>query len=192
MRNSEDGEEVIVAIVGPGETFAEESLLSDPAVHAIGCRSLTPCSLISFDVGRLARLLDEPAFARKLMTTLHRRNQILIDEIEHQALRSATDRLLGFLRREAGNGGRSGRVSLSYPKRTLASRLSIKPETLSRILARLRDCSMLEVDGNDIVLVESSALRDTGGCEDCARRFWGCPGYVAPRQAAAATRARRH
>jgi CRP-like cAMP-binding protein len=184
LRHSAEGEEVIVAIVGPGETFAEEALFEEAPRHSVSCRALTPCSVIGFDAGALAHLLDQPEVLRKLMITLHRRNQILLDEIEQRALQSATDRLLSFLVKETGGGSRGERVALAYPKRTLASRLSIKPETLSRILARLRDCSLLEVDGNEIVLTEPAALRESLECQSCSQRFWGCPGYLARLEAA--------
>lgn len=179
LRHSVDGEEVIVAIVGPGETFSEEVLFLELPRHSVGCRALTRCSVIAFDAGALAGLLDQPSLSRKLITTLHRRNQILLHEIEQRTLQSATDRLLSFLVREASSGERGERVTLAYPKRTLAARLSIKPETLSRILARLRDCSLLELDGNEIVLTQPAALRESLECKSCSRRFWGCPGYLA-------------
>ena len=41
LRHSAEGEEMIVAIVGPGETFAEEVLFLDAPRHSVSCRALT-------------------------------------------------------------------------------------------------------------------------------------------------------
>jgi len=45
------------------------------------------------------------------------------------------------------------------PKRLVASRLSIKPETLSRILARLRERGLVQIDGEHITLLDEPGLR---------------------------------
>ena len=47
----------------------------------------------------------------------------------------------------------------SVPKRLVASRLSIKPETLSRILARLRERGLVQIDGEHITLLDEPGLR---------------------------------
>ncbi|MDY7091885.1 MAG: Crp/Fnr family transcriptional regulator [Acidobacteriota bacterium] len=189
LRHSSDGDEVIVAIVGPGETFADEVLFLEEPRHSVSCRALTPACVISFDRRQFSGLLDSsPQLARKVMATLHRRNQMLLDELEQKTLHSATERLVSFLASEAQGDLCSQRISLSYPKKVLASRLSIKPETLSRILAKLRECSLVEMDGSDIVLNQSTVQREGLSCESCCRRFWGCPGARArAEQAASAT-----
>lgn len=179
LRHSSSGDEVIVTIVGPGETFEDETVLLDDPRRAVSCRALTASRLLCFDRELFSRLVDEsPRLARQLLLLLHRRNQMLLDEIEQKTLQSATERLMAFLVREATDT-RSPRVSLTYPKRVLAARLSIKPETLSRIFSKLQKCDLLDIEGNEITLVQPAALREGLSCETCCRRFWGCPGAVA-------------
>jgi DNA-binding Lrp family transcriptional regulator len=50
-------------------------------------------------------------------------------------------------------------VRLTAPKQVIASRLGMKPETLSRILARLTERGLIENRGEEIRLLDLSALQ---------------------------------
>ena len=50
-------------------------------------------------------------------------------------------------------------IHLSTPKNIIASRLSIKPETFSRILLQLSKQGLIEINGNDITLLDVDGLR---------------------------------
>jgi len=67
-------------------------------------------------------------------------------------------------------------VQLAVPKATLASHLSIQPETLSRALAKLRDCNYLREEGANLVLDAPEHLLAELACARCSLRAWGCPG----------------
>jgi len=171
LRETADGEELIVALLGPGELFGEELCFLDGAVHPLSARTLGPCRIATFDARRFRRLLDrEPSLLGKLLQTAHRRNVLLIEELESATVRSASERLLSYLeRRTAGST-----EPLRIPKHVLASRLAIRPETLSRILARLKARQRLhEVDGC-LLLAGPAASEEL--CPTCPARFWGCPG----------------
>lgn len=177
LRHSAEGDEFIVAIVGPGELFAEDLVVLDEARHTTSARTLGPCQVAAFDRRRFRRLLErEPQLLHKLLHTLHRRNTILLDELERVTTRSASERLVAFLEAQAAGGATA---SLRIPKRVLASKLSIRPETLSRVLGRLKQCRRIhEVDGCILLTDAQDGL--CAGCEDCPARLWGCPG---PRRA---------
>ena len=49
---------------------------------------------------------------------------------------------------------------LDIPKQTLASRLSVKPETLSRIFRRLTEAGVVTIDGNSITILDRDRLMD--------------------------------
>lgn len=169
LRETEEGDELIVAIVGRGEIFGEDLAVAEEPVHLLSARTLGPCRVAEFDLARFRALLDrEPALLRKLFQTVQRRNTLLLDELEAASVRSASDRLLAFLERHASA------EPLRMPKNVLAARLGMRPETLSRVLSRLKACHRLrDVDGC------LQALRpdgdDPGPCAACPAR-WGCPG----------------
>jgi CRP-like cAMP-binding protein len=174
LRHSEEGDEFIVAIVGPGELFAEDLIFLDEPRHLLSARALGPCQVLEFDRRELSGVLDrDPALLHKLLHTLHRRTAMLLDEIERVTVRSATERLMAFLESQAAV---SAAVPLRIPKRVLASRLSIRPETLSRILGRLKECRRVEEADGCLVLTAPRSADCDEGCALCPARTWGCPG----------------
>ncbi len=54
--------------------------------------------------------------------------------------------------------GESGVVTLDVPKRLIASKLGIQPETFSRILHRLIDSGMIAVQRRRIEILDSKGL----------------------------------
>lgn len=181
LRNSETGDEVIVALVGPGELFGEDLVLVEEACHPLSARALSLCRIAEIDKERLRLLAErDPRLLRRLLLTLQRRNSILLDEIESLTIQSASERLLAFLEsRPSAAAGEPLRIS----KRVLASRLAIRPETLSRILGQLKACDRIrEVDGCLMPIAEGS----TSPCAICPARLWGCPGPKSDRELATA------
>jgi len=61
----------------------------------------------------------------KLAATMHRRNGLLLDELERISVQDAGQRPISFLESQAAEEG----MPLRFPKRILAARLSIRPET---------------------------------------------------------------
>lgn len=183
VRHSVQGEELIVALVGPGELFEEDLVLVDYARHPVSARPLGRCRLARFDRRSIRRLLPhQPELVLKLAETLQRRNALLLEEIERRTVQDAEQRLVSFLASRNAATGKG--LPLRFPKRVLASRLSIRPETLSRVLARLKGCDRLhEADGALVLAPEDG---EPGACEGCpAAKMWGCPG---PRPDGAAAR----
>lgn len=173
LRHTEKGDEFIVALLGPGELFGEDLALRETATEPLSARALCPSRVAIFERRRLQALLaEEPRLVGRLLETLHRRNAILLDEIERVTVRNASERLLTFLdQQQALGGAATPRIS----KRTLAARLSIRPETLSRILGRLKACNQLhEIDG--CLYLSGSGDRGASACGHCPVRLWGCPG----------------
>jgi CRP-like cAMP-binding protein len=94
----------------------------------------------------------------KIMGAMSQRLRGLIKEIDDLTLQSATTRLCAMLWRQAGESGDSD-IELTAPKGVLASRLSIKPETFSRILHNLADMQLLEVKGAHIRIKDIAQLQ---------------------------------
>jgi CRP-like cAMP-binding protein len=86
---------------------------------------------------------------------------MLVNQIESLTLQNATYRLVAYLLEEIPRDVRtSPEVQLTTPKGVIASRLAIQPETLSRILAKLRQGGLIEVHGNHITIRDVQALRN--------------------------------
>jgi len=176
LHQSDEGDEFIVALVGPGELFGEDLALTREARYSLSARALSPSRVAYLDRRILHELLPRDArLVARLLETLQRRNIILLEEIERVTVQSASERLLSFLSRQQ-TPGRPAATRL--PKRILASRLSMRPETLSRVLGKLKACRRLdEKDG--CLFLTPSAEGAAGRCALCPARFWGCPGTPA-------------
>ncbi|MEM7582639.1 MAG: Crp/Fnr family transcriptional regulator [Acidobacteriota bacterium] len=177
FRQSPEGRESVVVIVSEAEVFGEELLLLDDARHDMHAKAIGACNLLALDRRVFRSLLNDSAeLCQRVIMTLHRRQQMLLDHIERLTLHDATQRLIAYvLERSSGESG-SKRFRLSIPKSTLASHLSIQPETLSRILTRLKECHYLRQEGDDLILLAPEDLRSGIGCSQCHLRYWGCPG----------------
>ena len=177
FRQTEDGRETIIAIVGADEAFAEELLLVEDPSHDLNAKAIGDCSVIAFESSSLrTHLQSSSSLCFKIASTLHRRQQMLFDQIERLALHDATERVMAYFLDQVGDASGTQQVELSIPKNTLAAHLSIQPETLSRSLARLRECQFLEQHGDSLVLVHTDELRKGLKCAHCSIRSWGCPG----------------
>jgi CRP-like cAMP-binding protein len=172
FHQSEEGDEFIVALVGPGELFGEDLALAPGARHALSARALQPSRVADFALDSLRQLLTrDNRLVARLLETLQRRNSILLEEIERVTVQSASERLVTFLLRQRS----FGRLAATrLPKRILASRLSMRPETLSRILGKLKACQRLEEVDGCLFLTEEAP--DADRCALCPARLWGCPG----------------
>lgn len=160
MRVSPDGAEKVIAIINPGETFAEAVIFSDVATdYPVTCEALAPSEVIAIDGATMVALLRKsPDTSLRMLAQLSRRLREQVQEIEGLTLHNATTRLVNYLTRLAAGEAGEAMVRLSMPKHVLASRLNIQPETLSRIFARLTRDGLVEVHGLDVVLCDREGL----------------------------------
>jgi CRP-like cAMP-binding protein len=83
-----------------------------------------------------------------------------VNEVDKLTLHNATFRLVSYLLQQMpADVVESPEVQLTTPKNVIASRLSIQPETFSRILGRLSKAGLVEVHGHSIVLRDIAGLR---------------------------------
>ena len=163
FRVSPEGDEKIIELISPGQTFAEAVMFLGPkGRYPVNAQTLGPASLLVFDQATfLDRLRHTPELGFAMLGSLSRRLHALVDQIESLTLQNATDRLIMFLLDHVPGGVQtSPEITLTTPKSAIASRLAIQPETFSRILARLRDQALIEVRGHHIVLRDIAALRE--------------------------------
>jgi CRP-like cAMP-binding protein len=158
---SEDGTEKVIEVIQPGESFGEAMvLLGQP--FPVTASVLAPTRLLAVPAEALEALLDaDPMFVRQMLAGLAVRLHGMVRDIEAYALRSGRQRVVSYLVEQALPGvGESGvrTVNLGANKQTIASRLNLAPETLSRVLRELGDDGLLTVDGRRITVPDLPAL----------------------------------
>jgi len=156
-RLSPAGDEKVIEFLQPGQTFAEALMfLGRAGGYPVNARAIEPSEVLGFDNRTfLALLQSSPDTCLRLLASMSKRMHGLLAEIDRLALQSASSRLVEFLLA----GAEDGKVELRTPKHVLASRLSIKPETLSRIFARLTSEGYIRVQGAQIELLRLDDLR---------------------------------
>ena len=162
-RLSPEGDEKIIEIMRPGETFAEAVMFMGPqGRYPVNAEAVNESRVYAFDQKTFLNMLHESNDATfGLLGAMSRRLHMLVNQIESLTLQNATYRLVAYLLEDIPRDVKtSPEVQLTTPKGVIASRLAIQPETLSRILAKLRQSGLIEVHGNHITVRDVQALRN--------------------------------
>ena len=162
FRLSPEGDEKIIEIIRPGETFAEAVMfMGNQGRYPVNAEAVADARLVGFSQNRFLGLLrDNPEASFALLASMSRRLHMLVNQIESLTLQNATYRLVAYLLEQLPGGAATApELELTVPKGVIAARLAIQPETLSRILARLRQGGLVEVHGAHISVRDVQALR---------------------------------
>ena len=130
--------------------------------YPVNAEALKPSKLLRLDAATFIHLLhrsNETCF--RLMAHMSRRLRWQLNEIDRLTLHTASFRFINFLLDPPPKcRGDEGEIRLNMPKHILASRLSIKPETFSRILSRLSDEGLIRTQRDAVHLLDEQGLRD--------------------------------
>jgi CRP-like cAMP-binding protein len=157
---SKGGEEKIVDILGPGQSFAEAVMFMAGPVYPLSAVAAVKSRIGRFSSQEyLAILHESPETCLRMLGHLSQRLHMRIREIEYLTLESATHRLVRMIesRLPPGDGG-PAEIALQESRQEIASRLSMKPETLSRILRTLSDSGAIAVQGRVLQVPDRARL----------------------------------
>lgn len=157
---SKSGEEKIVDILGAGQSFAEAVMFMSGPMYPVSAVAAIPSRLARFSSTEyVAMLRENPETCLRMLGNLSQRLHMRIREIEYLTLESAMHRFLRLLesRLPPGVDG-PAEVQLQESRQEIASHLSMKPETLSRILRTLADSGAIEVHGRNLVVPSRARL----------------------------------
>jgi CRP/FNR family transcriptional activator FtrB len=154
---SSASKEATLGIVRPVSTFILAAVITDkPYLKA--ARTLEPSLILMLPAEKVREIFaQDVTFARAVVDELSMRYRDVVRELRNQTLRNSLERLAAWIvRREAIDGG-EGLVTIPYDKRTLASRLGMTPENLSRNFQLLTEHGA-HVDGRDITITDRARL----------------------------------
>lgn len=158
--SSAQGNEKVVEVVGPMQTFGEAVMLMTRP-YPVFAEALVASSLLHIGQNVVSELIDQdPDFARKLLAGMAVRLHGMVKDVEAYSLRSSTQRVIGYLLQQHDDNDHSAtpRIQLPTSKQVLASRLNLTPETLSRIFHDLSDAGLIRVQGKEITLLDPDRL----------------------------------
>ena len=160
-RLSAGGEEKVIEIIQPGQSFAEAVMFFKFKSYPVSAKAVLDSELWRIDMTTFLSLLQESnELCLSLMGGMSRRLHSAIQDIEQLTLQNASMRVIQLLLQSAPNQI-VNHYSLDWetPKQILASRLSVRPETFSRILQRLSRKGLISVQGKTIEVLDLQALQ---------------------------------
>lgn len=175
-----DGDRKVLEIIGAGQSLGEAVLfLQRP--FPVDARALAATSLVRVPASIIDELIDsDTGFARAMLASMSVRLHNRVRDIEMFTLATARQRVVGFLLGQLASahdgaerhgecmnqppldaGVRDGGiVVLPASKATVASRLGMSPETLSRTLTELAQSGAVVVDGKRLTVPSTDTLAE--------------------------------
>ncbi|MGJ8619751.1 MAG: Crp/Fnr family transcriptional regulator [Methylophilaceae bacterium] len=157
---SPQGDEKIIGLIQPGESFGEAVLFLEKTFPIYAQATLdSKVLLITRDT--IFNILDnDVTVVRRMLAGISARNRQLVNNIESISLQSSTQRLIGYLLQISTDSPNSERVKLPTNKLTISSMLNITPETFSRVMHRLKEADLIQTDGKEVVITNLAKLRN--------------------------------
>lgn len=150
-------QQATVLIAWPPECFILAAALTGEP-YLMSARTLGPSRLLLVPAGQFREeVRRNAALALHATAALAGQFRMAVRQIKDLKLRTGPQRLAAFLMRLVDETGIGGGAELPIPKATLASRLGMTPESLSRALSLLRGYG-LEVNGTTVRIIDRARL----------------------------------
>ncbi len=158
-RQMPTGRDAILHVFTKGESFAEAAIFREHRYPATA-EVVADASILAISSNAFTNVLTEyPDAMMQLLFSMSAKMKQFVAELEQVKGRNSLQRVAYFLYKLHTVKNDSGVVELPYEKHIIASRLGIKPESLSRALTKLRvfgvGCS-----NNQITISDVSKLHD--------------------------------
>ncbi len=158
FRAMPDGAEAVVAVMAPGECFAEAVMFMGGR-YPVAAEAVTDCRLLRIEARAIrAAMQADPRVATALLASIAHHTETLSDQVEHMKVLGAPQRVAEFLVRAARVKSGPTELTLPYDKALIARRLGMTPESFSRALAILRDHGV-QVERDAVTIAGVGRLR---------------------------------
>jgi CRP-like cAMP-binding protein len=156
------GDKKTLEVVGPGRTFGEAVAFMRQHKYPVSAEALQDSGLCRIPNNTYVDLIRSNTDASmRLLADISRHLHDLVREIGHLTIQNARARLTSYMMdhlvEPPVNDQATARLEL--PRHVIASRLSIQPETLSRLLRNLTDEGIVSIDDRVVFIHSVSRLR---------------------------------
>lgn len=145
-KNTEDGREVVIRVIKPGEVFAEV-VLFEKEHYPVSARAVANADVLVFPREGIHRLLAEESFRNDFIAMLMAKQRYLAERIQELTTKDVEQRFFTFLRDQYGE---LDIIKTPLSKKDIAAAIGTTPESLSRLIQRLSDEKIIEWKGRDI------------------------------------------
>ena len=150
-KNSPDGKEVVIKVVQPGEVFAEVVLFEE-RTYPVSAAALNTSRVMMLLRHQIMALLAEQAFRDDFIGFLMKKQRYLTERIYYLTTHDVEDRFFRFLVEQYGQ---RAEYTVGLSKRDIAAAIGATPESLSRLIQRLKKEQGITWTGNVVCLPEA-------------------------------------
>lgn len=155
---SPQGDEKILGLVQPGQSFGEAVLFLERS-FPVSAHATVDSEVLLVNKDAIFEILDnDTTVARRMLAGISARNRQLVNDIESISLQNSAQRLIGYLLQISAESPEPDHIQLPANKVTIASMLNITPETFSRVILKLQNAGLIEVSGRHITIANHNGL----------------------------------
>jgi CRP/FNR family transcriptional regulator len=147
-KSTAGGKEIVIKVVEPGELFAE-AILFEENRYPVTALALEPCLVFLLPKHQFNCLLENEAFRGDFIGGLIKKLRYLAGQISSLSAVDVEERLRLFLR---NHYGRKEKITCRLAKKSVAAAIGTTPETLSRLLLRLKNERKLLWEGESLTV----------------------------------------
>jgi len=159
FRETADGDEAVLGVFTRGEILAEAATFLDQGYPATAQVVEDARVLPILGAGFRAHIRSKPEIALNMLASMSKHLHGFVVDVEQLKTSSATQRVVEFLLRLSPVDEGSAVVVLPYDKTLISRRLGMQPESLSRILAKLRKLGV-RTEQNRVLINDVAALHE--------------------------------
>ena len=148
FKTAQDGKVVVIKTLRPGEVFGEV-VLFEQTRYPVSARAVARSKVLQFSRIQVDCLLVGESFRRDFIGMLMKKQRYLTERILQLTTDDVEHRFFRFLKEQYGTGDHC-RIAMS--KKDLAASIGTIPETLSRLVLRLKNEGTMRWEGNDVFL----------------------------------------
>jgi CRP/FNR family cyclic AMP-dependent transcriptional regulator len=147
---SEDGREIPVRVINPGESGGEEPILRNSSVHG-NIAAVRKSTVALFNRAHARQLFNEPDVARALNNSMALRLMHLVERHAEQGRPRADARISAVIESAINNAEKDESPLIELPDQaTIAAMAQVSRETVSRVLKSLTNRGVIAKEGRRI------------------------------------------
>jgi len=143
-----EGREIVIKTIKSGEIFAEV-ILFEGNKYPVSALSLASGQVYVIPKKQISCLLNNEDFRNDFISMLMKKQRYLVNQIKYLTLHDVEERLFLFLREQYG---KQTEITPSISKKDMAAAIGTTPESLSRLLLRLKQENKLKWEEKIIVI----------------------------------------
>jgi CRP-like cAMP-binding protein len=151
------GDEAVLNVLTGGESFVDAITFTSGSYAATACAVTRACVLMIPADHVVGCIREMPDIAIAMIASTSQHLHRMAQRVEQLTAQSATQRVAEFLTSLAPCTKGPCTIALPYDKSVIAGRLGLKPESLSRIFAKLRSIGV-DVRASHLIVSEMARL----------------------------------